>query len=100
MSKWVQSCSWLCELQFVSSGTISTHVRPGLLLSDMSMRRTLVACTAVVLLTVIGSGSVSADESVPVPTTIDMIMVEQFDEESGLIWSKVDDNTIDVSLPD
>ena len=64
----------------------------------MSKRRTFVACTAVVLLTVIGSGSVSADESVPVPTTT--TVVEEFDEESGLIWSQVDDNTIDVSLPD
>ena len=63
----------------------------------MSKRRTFVACTAVVLLTVIGSGSVAADESVPVPTTT---TVEQFDSESGLIWSKVDDNTIEVSLPD
>jgi hypothetical protein len=66
----------------------------------MSKRRTLVACTAVILLTAIGSGSVLADESVPVPTTIDMTMVEQFDEESGLIWSQVDDDTIEVSLPD
>ena len=64
----------------------------------MSTRHTFVACTAVVLLTVIGSGSVSADESVPVPTTT--TVVEEFDEESGLIWSQVDDNTIDVSLPD
>ena len=64
----------------------------------MSKRRTLVACTAIVLLTVIGSGSVSADESVPVPTT--STVVELFDEESGLIWSQVDDSTIEVSLPD
>jgi hypothetical protein len=65
---------------------------------DMSKRRTLVACTAALLLTVIGSGSVSADESVPVPTMTSV--VEQFDEESGLIWSQVDENTIEVSLPD
>jgi hypothetical protein len=63
----------------------------------MSTRRTLVACTAVILLTVIGSGSVSADESVPVPTTT---VVEQYDEESGLIFSQVDDHTIEVGLPD
>ena len=61
---------------------------------NVSTRRTLAACTAVVLLTAIGSGSVSADESVPVPTT--STVVEQFDEESGLIWSQVDDNTIEV----
>ena len=56
------------------------------------------ACTAVVLLTAIGSVSVSADESVPVPTTT--TVVELYDEESGLIWSRVDDHTIEVSLPD
>ncbi len=61
-------------------------------------RRTLVACTAVVLLTAIGSVSVSADESLPVPTTT--TVVELYDEESGLIWSRVDDHTIEVSLPD
>ncbi len=60
--------------------------------------RTIVACTAVVLLTAIGSGSVSADESVPSPTTT--AVVEEFDEESGLIWSQVDDHTIDIHLPD
>jgi hypothetical protein len=65
----------------------------------MSKRRTLVACTAVVLLAAIGTGSVSADENVPVPTTTTTV-VEKFDEESGLIWSQVDDNTIEVSLPD
>ena len=64
----------------------------------MSKRRTIAACTAVVLLTTIGSGSVAADESVPVP--INTTTVEQFDEESGLIWSQVDDTTIEVSLPD
>jgi len=63
----------------------------------MSTRRTLVACTAIVLLTLVGSGSVSADESGPPPTTT---VVEQFDEESGLIWSQVDGDTIEVSLPD
>ena len=64
----------------------------------MSTRRTLVACTAIVLLTLVGSGSVSADESVPVPTTT--TVVEKFDEESGLIWSQIDETTIEVSLPD
>ena len=67
---------------------------------DMSTRRTIVACTAVALLAAIGSGSVSADKSVPVPTPINTTMVEQFDEENGLIWSQVDDHTIEVSLPD
>jgi hypothetical protein len=61
-------------------------------------RRAIVACTAVVLLSAIGSGSVSADESVPVPTT--STVVEQFDEENGLIFSLVDKQTIEVSLPD
>ena len=50
------------------------------------------------LLAAIGSSSVSADESVPVPTTT--TVVEQFDEESGLIWSQVDDHTIEISFPD
>ena len=67
---------------------------------NMSKRRIIAASTAVVLLTAIGSGSVVADESVPVPTPINTTMVEQFDEESGLIWSQVDDQTIEVSLPD
>jgi len=57
-----------------------------------------VACTAVVLLTAIGSGSVSADERVPVPSFT--TAVEQFEEESGLIYSQVDDNTIEVKQPD
>jgi hypothetical protein len=61
-------------------------------------RRTIAACTAAVLLTAIGSVSVSADESVPVPTTT--TVVEQSNEESGLIWSQVDDHTIEVRLPD
>ena len=66
----------------------------------MSKRRTIAASTAVMLLTAIGSGSAAADESVSVPTSINTTMVEQFDEESGLIWSQVDDTTIEVSLPD
>ena len=64
----------------------------------MSKRSNIVACTAVVLLTAIGSGSVSADESVPPSTTT--TVVEQFDEESGILFSQVDDHTIEVSLPD
>ena len=56
-------------------------------------------CTAVVVLSVVGSGSVSADESVP-PSTTTTTVVEQYDEESGLIWSQIDDHTIEVSLPD
>jgi hypothetical protein len=59
-----------------------------------------VASTAEVLLAGTGSGSVSADESVPVPTPINTTMVEQFDEESGLIYSQVDDHTIEISLTD
>jgi hypothetical protein len=55
------------------------------------------ACTAVAVLAMVGSGSVSADESVPPSTTA---VVEQYDEESGLIWSQIDDLTIEVSLPD
>ena len=65
----------------------------------MTKQRTLAACTAVALLTAIGSGSVSADENVP-PSTTTTTLVEQYDEESGLIWSQIDDQTIDVSLPD
>jgi hypothetical protein len=56
------------------------------------------ACTAVILLAIVGSGSVSADENVPPPTTTTVL--EQFDEESGIIWSQIDDHTIEVSLPD
>ena len=63
----------------------------------MSKRRAFVACTAVALLTAIGSGSVSADESVPPPTTT--TVVEPFDEESGIFWWPIDEQTIEVSLP-
>jgi hypothetical protein len=51
----------------------------------MLKRRTLVASIAVVLLTAIGAGSVSAEESKPVPTSTTTTVIEQFDEESGLI---------------
>jgi len=65
----------------------------------MSNRRIVsMAFTALVLLTIVGSGSVSADESLPPPSST--TAVEQFDEESGLIWSQIDDHTIEVSLPD
>ena len=50
------------------------------------------------MLAVVGSGSVSADESVP-PSTATTV-VEQYDEESGLIWSQIDDHTIEISFPD
>ena len=66
----------------------------------MSNRRIIsMACTAVILLAIVGSGAVSADESVP-PLTTTTTVVEQFDEESGIIWSQIDDHTIEVSLPD
>jgi len=65
----------------------------------MSNRRIIsMAFTAVVVLAMVSSGSVSADEGVPPPTTT--TVVEQFDEESGIIWSQIDDHTIEVSLPD
>jgi hypothetical protein len=68
---------------------------------NMSKRRTVVACTALVLLTVIGSGAVSGDSSVPsTSTSTTTTLVEQFDDESGLIWSQIDDHTIEISLPD
>jgi hypothetical protein len=63
------------------------------------MKRTLVACTAAVLLTAIGSGSVAADESVPQSTTTTTV-VEQFDAESGIVWTQVDNHAIEISLPD
>ena len=53
----------------------------------------------VVLLTVIGSGSASADETLPPQVTTTTTVVEQFDVENGLIWSQTDDQTIEVSLP-
>jgi hypothetical protein len=52
-----------------------------------------------VLLTAIGAGAVSADEGVP-PSTTTTTLVEQYDEESGIIWSQIDDQTIEISLPD
>ncbi len=55
-------------------------------------------CTAVALLNVMGAGSVSADESVPLPTSTTVL--EQFDEESGIVLSPIDEQTIEVNLPD
>jgi hypothetical protein len=51
-----------------------------------------------VLLVGITQGSVSADESILQSTTT--TVVEQFEDESGLIWSQIDDHTIEISLPD
>jgi hypothetical protein len=65
---------------------------------DISNRNTFETSAAVVLVTAISSGSVSADESMPVPTTT--TAVEEFDVENGLVWSQIDDTTIEVSLPD
>ena len=67
---------------------------------NMSKQRAIVTCMAVVLLTAIGTDSVSADESAPVPTTVATNLVEQLDDESGIIWSQIDDQTIEVSLLD
>jgi hypothetical protein len=41
----------------------------------------------------------SADESVPPPSTHTTVL-EQFDEESGIFWSLIDEQTIEVNLPD
>jgi hypothetical protein len=65
----------------------------------MSERRTIVACLAVVLRTAIGAGSVTAAESVPPAISTTTTVIEQFDEESGLIYSQVDKTTIEVNLP-
>jgi hypothetical protein len=65
----------------------------------MARRQITIGLCAVLLLTVIGSGSVSADETLPPPSTTTTTVLEQFDVENGLIWSQVDDQTIEVSLP-
>ena len=53
------------------------------------------------LLFVVGSGAVSGNSSVPsTSTSTTTTVVEQFDDESGLIWSQIDDHTIEISLPD
>ena len=64
----------------------------------MAKRQISIGLCAVLLLTVIGSGSVSADETLPPATT--PTVPEQFDVETGIIWSQIDDQTIEVSLPD
>ena len=64
----------------------------------MSRRQITTGLCTVLLLTVIGAGSVSADETLMQSTTTTVL--EQFDVESGLIWSQVDDHTIEVNLPD
>ena len=66
--------------------------------SNVSKRGVLVTCTAVVLRAVVGSVSVSADESVSAQTTTGTTVVEQFDEVSGLIRSQIADQTIEVNL--
>ena len=65
----------------------------------MSRRPITTGLFAVFLLTVIGSGSASADETLPPQVTTTTTVVEQFDVENGLIWSQTDDQTIEVSLP-
>ena len=65
----------------------------------MSRRQITIGLCAVTLLTVIGSGSVSADETLPLQVTTTTSAPAQFNVESGLIWSQVDDHTIEVSLP-
>ena len=66
----------------------------------MSRRPITTGLFAVFLLTVIGSGSASADETLPPQDTTTTIAPEQFDVENGLIWSQIDDHTIEISLPD
>ena len=64
---------------------------------NLTKRGTIVTSIAVVLLTAIGVGSVSADERVPPSTTT--TVVEQYDKETGISWSQIDDHSIEVSLP-
>ena len=65
----------------------------------MFKRRASFVVGAAIALSFVWSLSVSADESTPPVGTLPTVM-EQFDVESGLIWSQVDDRTIEVSLPD
>jgi hypothetical protein len=59
------------------------------------------ASAVAILLSVVGSGAVSGDSSVPsTSTSTTTTVVAQFDDESGLIWSQIDDHTIEISLPD
>ena len=64
----------------------------------MSKQRLLMAYTAAALLTVFGAGSASADETVPPPSSSTTVL-EQFDEESGIFWSPIDEQTIEIRLP-
>jgi hypothetical protein len=66
---------------------------------DMSKQRAFVAYTAAALLTVIGASSVSADKSVSSPSSSTTV-IEQFDAESGILWTLIDEQTIEVNLPD
>jgi len=65
----------------------------------MSRRQITIGLCVVTLLTVIGSGSASADETL-LPQVTTTTVLEQFEVESGLIWSQIDDHTIEVSLSD
>ncbi len=67
-------------------------------LDAMSKREALLVTGVVVLSCCVLSVSVSAEETLPQQVTT-TTLVEQFDAESGLIWSQVDDQTIEVSLP-
>ncbi len=64
------------------------------------LRKTLssIVFVTAVLLVGITQSSVAADESILQSTST--TVVDQFDEESGLIWSQIDDHTIELSLPD
>jgi hypothetical protein len=64
----------------------------------MSRRQITIGLCVVTLLTVIGSGSASADETLP-PQVTTTTVLEQFEVESGLIWSQIDEQTIEVRLP-
>jgi hypothetical protein len=66
---------------------------------NMSEQRAFVAYTVAALLTVIGASSVSADKSVSSPSSSTTV-IEQFDAESGILWTLIDEQTIEVNLPD
>ena len=69
-------------------------------ISLQGIHRAIPVLLGVLLLTVIGSDSVVADETLLPQGTTTTIQLEQFDVESGLIWSQVDDQTIESSLLD
>jgi altronate dehydratase len=59
------------------------------------------ASAVTILLFAVGSGAVSGNSSVPSKSTsTSTTVVEKLDDESGLIWSQIDDHTIEISLPD